>query len=281
MALKLFHSTPWTNTEDGPYTSREAVCICAGGSGEGELHTPSGIAIDSIYSNVYITDSKKKRVQIFNQEGTFISTFPNEVAMRAPCGICIFENRVFITQNPEHYIMVFNKSGTFICEFGQQGSVGPGEFIHPYDIDIDRTNGDIYICDMLNHRIQIYTRDYHFKTMFNSKIISRPHNIKIIDQELYILNQTPRGELHHICENFLCVNTLCTNTVNPIGFEIDKDGNYLVLQYSLAQSFKVFSREGVLLNSVTVSQNYSMPRAIAIDYQGTVWIASNDKSGQC
>ena len=279
MALKLFRAKPWIETELFPYAGLEVINICAEGSGEGQLNTPSGIAIDLISSNVYITDSRNKRVQIFDQEGNFISTFRTCVSMIAPCGICIFEDRVFVTQNPGHYIMVFEINGTFIHRFGEHGEGDPGNFIHPYDIDIDRTNGDIYICDMLNDRIQVYTRDYNFKTMFkNSKIIIRPHNIKIFNQELYILNQTPRGQLHHICEDFMCINTLCTNIVNPIGFEIDKDGNYLVLQYSMAQTFEVFSREGDLLNTVPVSQIYSMPRAIAIDYKGNVWVVSNERA---
>ena len=113
--------------------------------------------------------------------------------------------------------------------------------------------------------------------MFSSKVTRRPHNIKIIDQQIYILNQNVSGDIQHICEDFLSVNTLCTNVSIPIDFEIDKRGNYLVLQYSKAQKFNLVSREGVMLRSVTVSGAYSMPRAIAVDNKGTVWVASKVK----
>ncbi|KAI6654807.1 hypothetical protein LOD99_2686 [Oopsacas minuta] len=128
------------------------AALCPPGSKEGELNNPSGITTHPETSNIYITDSHNHRVQIFDPDGNFISTFHNDVIMHEPCGICIFEDRVFITQNPGHFIMVFREDGTFIQRFGKQGRDNPGEFIHPYDIEIDRTNGDIYICDLLNDR---------------------------------------------------------------------------------------------------------------------------------
>ena len=249
--------------------------LCPPGEREGDLNNPSGITIHPVTSNVYITDSLNHRVQIYDPNGNFISTFSNDVIMHEPCGICIFEDKVFITQNPGHYIMVFKGDGTFIHRFGSHGADSPGKFTHPYDIEIDRTNGDIYICDLFNDRIQIYTRDYYFKTMFKSKFTIRPHNIKIINQELYILNQTRLGELHHICEDSLCVTTVITQLSNPISFDIDKDGNFVVLQYYTSRGFEVLSKEGFPLRSVNVGIS-GMPRALVVDFKNRVWVVSKD-----
>ena len=255
--------------------SNDHKSLCPPGKDEGNLNNPSGITIHPVTSNIYITDSLNHRVQIFDHDGNFISTFTNDVIMHEPCGICIFEGRVFITQNPGHYVMVFEEDGTFIHRFGSHGESSPGKFVHPYDIEIDKTNGDIYVCDLFNDRIQIYSRDYYFKTMFKSKFTIRPHNIKIIDQELYILSQTSLGELHHISEDSLCVTTLVTNLSNPISFDIDKDGNFVVLQYYSCRSFEVFSREGNLLKSVEVGVG-GMPRALMVDFKDRVWVVSKD-----
>ena len=251
------------------------LSLCPQGKREGDLNNPSGITIHPVTSNIYITDSLNHRVQIYDPDGNFISTFTNDVIMHEPCGICIFEDRVFITQNPGHYVMVFKEDGTFIHRFGSHGGDNPGEFIHPYDVEIDKTNGDIYICDLFNDRIQIYTRDYYFKTMFKSKFTIRPHNIKIINQELYILNQTSLGELHHICEDSLCVTTIITHLSNPISFDIDKDDNFVVLQYFSSRGFEVFSREGNLLRSVNVGVR-GMPRALVVDFKDRIWVVSKD-----
>ena len=268
--------------KDLPYPGRNKPVIssCPEGTGESELSNPSGITIHPISSNLYISDTKNRRIQIYDPDGVFISTFASSPLMCDPCGIRIVADRVYVTQNPGHYITVFQEDGSLISTFGREGGQ-PAEFNHPYDIDVDQTNGDIYICDMDNGRLQIFTQDFELKTMFAFDYIKRPHNVKVINRELYILNQSQQGELIYFCEHAMSVKKICTNIVYPIGFDIDKNGNFLILEYYTRKSITILSRDGVFLQRIEM--NTSMPRSISVDGQGRILVVcgTNGQSENC
>ena len=58
-------------------------------------------------------------------------------------------------------VFVFGPDGHFIKELGRQGQ-GPGEYSTPVSVALNR-NGDIFVVDYLNNRINIYGKDYNFQ----------------------------------------------------------------------------------------------------------------------
>jgi hypothetical protein len=61
-------------------------------------------------------------------------------------------------------VVKFDKSGNFVKAFGSRGH-GPGQFEDVHTIQVDR-QGNVYVGDRSNKRIQVFDNDGNFKTMF-------------------------------------------------------------------------------------------------------------------
>ena len=61
--------------------------------------------------------------------------------------------------------------------FGSKGN-GPGQFNEPVSIAI-ANNGNIYISDQFNSRIQVFNTNFSFKTQFSSILLKYPANITL------------------------------------------------------------------------------------------------------
>jgi len=74
------------------------------------------------------------------------------------CGVKVDKHNVYITVYDRHQIFVYNKTGVLEKKFGQklEGS-NEGQFHQPEGITIDECF--IYICDSLNHRIQVLWKE--------------------------------------------------------------------------------------------------------------------------
>ena len=64
------------------------------------------------------------------------------------------QNLVYITEDDNYHVSVFTHLGEFLKLFGQKGE-SPGEFYLPHGLVVDE-NGDIYISDHKNNRVQVF-----------------------------------------------------------------------------------------------------------------------------
>ncbi len=189
--------------KDGDYLSHWGTH----GSGDGELNRPAGIVIrDDI---IYLVDSQNHRVQKFTLDGQFISKFGSHGSgpgqFDTPWGICLDkEDNIFVADWRNDRIQSFTNDGQWLASFGQPGSGGDatvarehggirvvsrpvGFFNRPTGVAVDK-DGDIYVADWLNNRVQVLTPEGRFITEFTgdaglskwgvSKIESNPDMIR-------------------------------------------------------------------------------------------------------
>ena len=163
----------------------------AEGSGPGEFHGPCGLAFDA-ENNLYVVDSLNHRVQKFTRDGTFLSGWGEygggEGEFNMPWGITVdTTGNVYVADWKNHRVQQFTPEGEFIRHFGRpapgagdlryprsfprdvQGGhmwrrEGDGsELNHPAHVAVDR-DGDVYVTDWANSRVQIYMPDGEFIT---------------------------------------------------------------------------------------------------------------------
>jgi len=81
------------------------------GSGSGDFRLPTGLALD-ITGNVYVTDAKNQRFQVFDANGRFLARGggpgTGEGQFDAPEGIAIDdEGNVYVVDTGNHRVQVF------------------------------------------------------------------------------------------------------------------------------------------------------------------------------
>lgn len=91
------------------------------------------------------------------------------------------DNNIYVTDSGNNRVCVFDRNGNFLFEFGEFGVANPqpgekatwapGKFSYPYGIDIDDATGNIFVCDMVNGRIQIFNSAGTFIDWFPKKPI--------------------------------------------------------------------------------------------------------------
>lgn len=140
------------------------VTVLGGATGNGELSTPYGIALDSA-GNYYLTEEGNDRVQKFDSTGHYLMKFGSvgtaDGQFSNPQGIFVdSSNNIYVADYSNHRIQKFDSSGNFLSKFGSIGS-GDGQFMRPRDIAVD-SSGNIYVADAGNNRIQKFDSSGNF-----------------------------------------------------------------------------------------------------------------------
>ena len=92
-------------------------------------------------------------------------------------------------------VVKFDKSGNFVKAFGSRGR-GPGQFEDVHTIQVDH-QGNVYVGDRSNRRIQVFDNDGNFKTMYIN--VGAPWAICITPgqhQYLYSSNSTGTTDMN-------------------------------------------------------------------------------------
>ena len=134
------------------------------GSALNQLHSPQALWIDS-KNNLYIADLSNHRIVKWTSQSSVLmaggngqGNLPNQ--LNDPVGLYFDEpnNNLFISNYLGHSIIkwkIGETQGLFIA--GTVGNIGnsSAQFAHPSTVALDK-NGNIYIADTYNHRIQLF-----------------------------------------------------------------------------------------------------------------------------
>ncbi len=179
-----------------------------GRSGRGRLLNPLGVTTDD-HGFIYVTDAGGQRIVVYNPDRTFKTAFGGKDLLVRPSGIAVNSklNLIYVVDTWAHQIKVFDRNEfKLIFTIGRQEKEGekisegsldhtwnrstdPGEFNFPTNIAID-AQGNIYIVDTMNFRVQVLDPKGHFLLTFGKignvpGCFSRPKGIAL-DSEGHI-----------------------------------------------------------------------------------------------
>ena len=162
------------------------------GGKEGQFSSPWGVAVHYQTGNIFVTDQNNNRVQVFDKDGKYLCKFGDRDGagkMNSPLCITSYQNKVFVSQYGAGCLLVYDLNGTFLKQIGTPGN-GEGQFKSPYGITINESNGDIFVCDLNNNRVQIFSKDFLFKSQFGKGILKSPSDMKLTNEYIYVLSYT-------------------------------------------------------------------------------------------
>ena len=204
------------------------------------MASPIGVVCDSA-DNIYVTDSLRARVYVFDARGRFVRTLGDSLLQR-PTGIALDRatRRLYLTDTLRHQVVVFALDGTPLPAIGRRGA-GPGEFNYPTALTI--ASGRLYVVDSMNFRIETFTlADGKFAGAFGQL-------------------GTQSGTLNR-----------------PKGIAADTFGNLYVVD-ALFETVQVFDPAGRLLyyfgSSGVRPGQFQLPSGISIDDRNVITIADS------
>ena len=247
---------------------RPVVSVGTRGKGRGEFQNPWGVVVEHKSENIYVVELSNNRVQVFDREAKYLFEFGSD-KMNNPLCIAIYKDRVFVTQHGGGCLLVYDLNGEFIQQMGTAGSA-EGQFNNPRDIAIHKTDGDIYICDRSNNRIQIFLNDYSYKSQFGMSILKSPLDIQLTKDSIFVLSHL-NPFLYSFNYNLTQLhNTVCDSIrkhlKSPYSFLIDGNDNFIISDYN--NNIVIFNNAGYLLHTLTDS--ISHPTGVCLNSNGGI-----------
>ncbi|KAI6647857.1 Serine/threonine-protein kinase PknD [Oopsacas minuta] len=248
------------------------VSVCEWGYGLENLNGPQGVTIDNTTGNIYVADCLNNCVKVLDNNGKILSKFGDEKGegkMYRPMGLAICRDRILITH--QSCILNYQVNGKFICRIGKPGK-GDLEFDYPRGLTFDESNGEVYICDSDNNRIQILSQELTYKTQFGQDNLESPLDVKLTKEFIYILDRS-NPCLHLYGYNLILNKSLISRgdglQLNiPRSFYIDNSNNILITNHSVVTSgsISIFNSQFDLIHKIYIAY----PTGITVANRGRV-----------
>jgi uncharacterized protein (TIGR03663 family) len=268
----------------------------AQGVGDGQFTNPRGVAVDPA-GFVYVADSGNHRIQKFDPAGNHLLTWGSQGKapgqFQEPWGLTVDEQgRVYVADTWNHRVQVFDSDGTFLRQWGTHAQVqdlAPDTaklFWGPRDVAID-DQGRVLVTDTGNKRVQVFTSDGEFLTMFGGLGIepgqmNEPVGVAVAsDGRIYVADTwNRRVQVFDADFDFVSAWEIDgwwgESVVNKPYLTVDEEGrvyvtdpeSYRVLVFTAdGQSLTVFGQIGADASS------FNLPTGIAVDEEGYVYVA--------
>ncbi|KAI6647691.1 NHL repeat containing protein [Oopsacas minuta] len=248
------------------------VSVCMSGKRLENLNRPQGATIDNSTEDIYVADCRNDCVKVFDCNGQIMFKFGDEEGegkMNSPDGLAICRDRILISQAND-CILNYQLNGKFISRIGKPGK-GELEFTDPLGLTFDESNGEVYICDFTNNRIQILSKELTYRTQFGQDHLNCPLDVKLTKEFIYILDRS-NPCLHLYDYNLIVYKSIISRgdgleQKNPDFFCIDNSNNILVTDFTSRYIF-IFNSQFYLIHKIFI--DYST--GIAVDNRGRVII---------
>ncbi|HUO09182.1 MAG TPA: hypothetical protein VM008_12820 [Phycisphaerae bacterium] len=247
------------------------------GAAAGQFNGPEGITLGS-NGNLYVADTENNRVQVFNANGAYLSSFSDNTPR--PFGVAIGPNGNIYVPNANDTVAIFNSSGVYQSYFGQYGT-GNGQFIAPYAIAVD-SGGTVYVPDADNNRVEMFNSTGTFLNHFVTGL-SQPQGIAISTGGTVYVSNTANEQVNIYNKSGSLLNSFGSQGSGngqfayPMGIALGSSGLIYVADWYNGR-IEVFNSSGAFQSAASGGANASLsrPTGIALSSSGILYVADSN-----
>ncbi len=117
--------------------------------GEGVLSRPTGIARDAARGEIYVADTQKHDIKVFDDQGQLLRTLGSRGTapgqLNFPIHLAFAQDSLYVVDSMNARVQRLDRSGQHLMSFGSRGTY-QGQFARPKGIGVDR-QGNVYVAD--------------------------------------------------------------------------------------------------------------------------------------
>ncbi|KAI6648002.1 NHL repeat containing protein [Oopsacas minuta] len=253
------------------------LSVCVGGRGMDRVFDPHGVTVDNSTGDIYVAEFNNDCIKVFDSNCKYIFQFGGKVGEGKICYprcLVIYRDILYISQGPyvsSFCIIKYQLDGRYICRIGTDGE-DEMEFTIPYGLTVDKSNGDIYICDTGNERVQILTNALTFKSQFGKDLLSSPLDVKLTEYFIFVMDDS-NPCLHLFDYNLILQKSIISKGPGmqvtesySYSFFIDNSRNILIPDQE-SNAILIFNPLYELIHKISVNKN---PFGITADDEGRI-----------
>lgn len=158
---------------------------------QGTLGEPVYLIVDS-EGNIYVSDTKLRKIVVFDNEFKFSHFIGNEKELKGPVGMTFNEDEslLFVVDTQDHNVKVYNKQGQLERIIGKRGDE-QGEFYYPMTIAMKNAD-TLFVVDAFHFAVQAFDQSGNYLFSFGPRSesvgeMARPRDIALdSDNNIYI-----------------------------------------------------------------------------------------------
>lgn len=118
-----------------------------------EFESPSAISVDKKNNEIYVADSVRNEILIFDSSGKPLFKFGKEQGLSSPQDVLVRDNKIYVIQAGKDYLQVFNYRGEPIKRVAPEGiPFSPGR------MNTDG-EGNLYVTDAAQGACLVFDKD--------------------------------------------------------------------------------------------------------------------------
>ncbi len=135
-----------------------------GSFGTGQLERPTGLVRDANGQRIYVADTRRHQIAVFNDTGRLIRTFGQQGTQagkfNAPTYLSYAHDKLYITDTLNSRVQVFDTTGNVLTTFGKRG-LYVGNLTRPKGVTVD-ADGNVYIVESYYDHLLIFNSQGEF-----------------------------------------------------------------------------------------------------------------------